>query len=44
MAIVISISVDEKVAKYLARLREHNINISKYINKLIIEDMHKNGE
>ena len=44
MSIVISISVDEKVARYLAKLRERNINISRYINKLILEDMHKNGE
>ncbi len=38
MSIIISVSLDEESAKYLAKLRENNINISRYINKLIQND------
>lgn len=44
MSIIISVSIDEKVAKHLTNLRKKDINISRYINRLIYEDMRKNGD
>lgn len=43
MSVIISISIDKKSARYLAKLRERDTNISSYINRLIHEDIRKNG-